>query len=189
MCKLSLVRVQSTYENHFHFSRFSHSSKLIHKNTQNRNQQIQTHVTFSSPPQAGKRIRKCWRGKLQLQQNSVPLTDLWRWTGVSGSPHVPGLPPGLQPVVLLSCLPNTVLQSLQLKRTTVNRKCKFQKTPSSTNTKTSLSTSTGMTKTREMTQRVAESDGQFLLLTYRWDEGPYRWNKDLCRWGIPQGNF
>ena len=57
------------------FFRFSHSSKHIHKNTQNRNQQIQTHSTLSCPPQAGKRIRRFWRGKLPLQQNSVPLTD------------------------------------------------------------------------------------------------------------------
>ena len=40
MCKSSLVRVQSTYENYLRFSRFSHRSKHIHKNTQNRNQHV-----------------------------------------------------------------------------------------------------------------------------------------------------
>ena len=92
MCKLSLVRVQST--NYLRFSRFSHSSKHIHKNTQNRNQQIQTHTTLSHPPQAGKRIRGFLRGKLPLQpQNSVPLTDLWRLPGVPGSPCFPRASP------------------------------------------------------------------------------------------------
>jgi hypothetical protein len=99
MCKLSLVRVQSTNENYRHFSKFSHSSKDIHKNTQNRNQQIQTHVTLSHPPQAGKTIRRFLRGKLLLhKQNSVPLTDLRILPGVPGSPYFPGRPPGQQPV-------------------------------------------------------------------------------------------
>jgi hypothetical protein len=142
MCKLSLVRVQSTYEHYLRFSRFSHSSKHIHKTTQNRNQQIQTHVTLSCPPQAGKRIRRFQRGKLPLQQqNSVPLTNLQRLPGIPGSPHFPGHPPGQQPVVLLARLPITVLRSLWSERTAANTKCAFQKTPSSA--------STGTTKTRE----------------------------------------
>jgi hypothetical protein len=123
MCKLSLVRAQSTYENYLRFSRFSDSSKHIHKNTQNRKQHIQTHAALSCPPQADKRIR-LQRGKLPLQhQNSVPLTNLWRLPGVPGSSHFPGCPPEGQPVVLLAHLPTTVLQSFQPERTAANTKC------------------------------------------------------------------
>lgn len=68
MCKLSLVRVQTTYENYLLFSRFSYSFKHLHKNPQNRNQQIQTHASLSLPPQAGKQLNNLWslRGKLLL---------------------------------------------------------------------------------------------------------------------------
>jgi hypothetical protein len=84
------------------------------------NQQIQTHSTLSRSPQAGKRIRRFWRGKLPLQQNLVPLTDLQRLPGIPCSPLFPGRLPGQQPVVLLARLPTTVLLSLRPKRTAAN---------------------------------------------------------------------
>ena len=76
-------------------------------------------------------------------------------------------------MVFLACLPTTVLRSLWPERTAANRKRTFQKTPLTTNTKTPSSTFTWMTKTREMTQRIAESDGQFSTrgLQYKPDSG------------------
>ena len=57
-----------------------------------------------------------------------PLTDSRRPPGVPGSPHLPGRPPGQQPVILLARLLITVPQSLRSERTAANRKRASPKT-------------------------------------------------------------
>ena len=112
------------------------------KNSRNRNQQIQTHLTLSCPPQAGKRIRRCWRGKLPLQQNSVPLTD----PETARRPWL-SLPPRASPRATACGPPSTSADHSPPVLTAQKDSCKyrlraFQKTPSPHRLQTPSSTST-----------------------------------------------
>jgi hypothetical protein len=99
--------------------------------------QIQAHAALSHPPQAGKRIRRFWKGKLPLQ-NSVSLTE--------GSPESTRCPwlsplPRASPwvaVVFLAHLLTKVLRSLWPEGTAANTNHVFQKTPSTNTRETKL---------------------------------------------------